>query len=131
MDVKLPTKKKPHRKSMHIRWNIEKTDEKFFDDAKVDFHFYISAINPNFYLNKINEQFMKPPFKSAIEIMREPKGRVHKSVNKYILITYRMPRKQGTFDWSEINIPVIHDSQLSDKKSKGNIEEYVSNLYLD
>jgi len=117
----------PLPKTDQIRWNCETANmgEMDFDNQKVKYNFFIIYRNPNLILEKILDNFQMD-FHPSMEEDLKIEGKIEKSVNSYILISYLANRVVSNLDFGFTKIPVIKDKNLTNRyKKKGSLEDYI------
>lgn len=121
-------KKIIYPKMPQIRWNQEpaETGEHHFDDQKVMYNFFVIYRNPEIILNKILEQFQKGEFHPVLEQVEKLEGDVPKTVNQYLFASYHSNRSLDRLDFNFTELPVVRDSNLTNKyRKRGNVENYI------
>lgn len=111
-----------------IRWNQEpaETGEHHFDDQKGMYNFFIIYRNPKIILNKILEQFQEGEFHPVLEQVEKLEGDIPKTVNQYLFVSYLSNRFLDRLNFDFTELPVVKDSNLTNKYLKrGNVEKYI------
>ena len=111
------------KKGRHIRWNWEISPDNF---ELVRYHFIIvDDKNREGIMNKILNKMQKI---SCIKKIRRVEGKVISSKFRYLFETYDSFTAPNMINFSEIGRNIKKDENLRER-TKGNIEDYVSNIY--
>lgn len=112
----------------HIRWNWEQSSEQDADNRNyVRYHFIIiDNKNRETILNKITASLSQY---GEIIPVRETEGKVAETKFRYLFKSFDSTIRPDMLNFSFYkNKPIRRDSDLKERK-RGNIEDYVANLY--
>ena len=126
-------------KEQHIRWNSEILTENVFnseyDKSSARYHFVIIdtkwiGLTFDCFLNEIrkdNSEFNM----SELVFIRLNKGMFHRPWNKlkYLFVSYDLPVSLQLPQSYKIDIPIIRDRRLYERRNSYGIEDYVRELY--
>ena len=125
MDVKIP--KKFDKNKRHIRWNWEKSP-----DSEETVRYHLIIVDDRFRESKLEkikinfreETIINYPF----EEIRSVGGKVKGTPFRYLFVSYDTIYSPSLLSFKGISENVKKDLDLRERK-RGNIEDYVANLY--
>jgi len=117
-------------KEPHIRWNVELSDDKHFDDVKANYFFFVNYRNPEVILRSIEKQFKDFSFGFPFErLPNDLKGKVAGTVNQYLFANYQASQGSVKFNFGWTKMPVILDNRLSNYyRKEWDIKKYILGL---
>jgi hypothetical protein len=116
--------KKVFRRSRHIRWNWEQSQD---NRELIRYHIVVvDDKNRGGVMNKFLDQIQK--VSSGLEKIREYGGKVADSNLRYLFGSYDTVVAPKEIDWTKISKSIKKDGDLRERV-RGNIEDYVANLY--
>lgn len=113
-----------YRKSRHVRWNWEESPD---NPGFVRYHIVIvDDKDREGIMNQILEQIQR--VRTGINQIRSIEGRVIGSEFRYLFRTYDSSVAPNAINFIVLHKPIKNDKDLRERK-RGNIEDYVANLY--
>ena len=115
------------RKTRHIRWNYEVSEENFQGNSKmVRYHFVIVGDRNDVILNRILSQLTE--VQQGIIPIRTSIGKIQGTKFRYLFVTYDSTVAPKFLKLENIIKFVKRDEKLAERKV-GNIEDYVARIY--
>lgn len=120
-------KKKFSKKDRHVRWNWERHPE-YLD--LVRYHFVIVDDKyRELKIEKIKDKFnSKSIINYSFDTYREVEGKVENTYYRYLFVSLDTKAPDYFLDFNGISNNVKKDDNLRERK-RGNIEDYVADLY--
>lgn len=115
------------KNSRHVRWNLEVSPERDADSRSyARYHFVVvDDRDREGIMTKIVSGLAKY---AELIPQRRIEGKVAGTEFRYLFCSYDCVIKPEFIDWSQVQRPIKRDLDLRERK-RGNIEDYVANLY--
>ena len=124
--INLRNLKSVPKKSRHVRWNSEQSPDNFL------FLRYHVVVVGDKKLKQVVEKIYRNlgRITGGIDEKRRVEGKVANSKLRYLLVSFDSPLVPEIAGWRDLNLPVILDDDLYERKTKGlSIEFYVEGFY--
>jgi hypothetical protein len=118
--------KRIFRKSRHLEYNSQISSD---NNELIRYHIiHVGDKNIEAILNRIAENLCE--WGGAVDMVREIKGKVSNSKNRYIFRSYDSNQKPSMLRINEFNLPVKRNRDLYERKSGSEgIENYVRDRF--